>query len=465
MKKTYFILCYLFLLILFPGCDGDDTIEKWPQITSKYDPSKPASLEKILPAYGVIDETFMVEGNFPGELSEMKVYFGSKKAVLITTDGKTITGLVPKQSDGFNPVSVVAGTDSLAPEGLLFKYKQSRSIKTIAGKLGTRTWLDENGGNYNNIDINEVTFGEMHYVAAVEGVNGDNVIAIESGWGNRVFLISLDDNKVQKYDSPTNLSSPAVSSTRDMFYVAPFRDSGNRTIYVFKRDEGWAFSTTGITISQNDFSNAKSPSLTFAEDDNLLYLLDNEGRIAEISLADKSYTIYTAADKKPGTIDENVFGGYISGELPTNFGDWEDSFISYSKFHKCFFVSYTREHAIYKYVKNSDDSWTVELYAGRNGEGATPGHRLLDAQFHNPHGIIVNAEGEIFVCNKGHFINMIKGDAVEMISGKYNTWSPLSNGDPIEAILDQPRNMSMDFEGNYYFAGGMDGTVRKLSIE
>lgn len=467
MKKNYFILCYAFLAFLFAACEGDDAIEKFPQVNNKYDPEKPVSLDLILPTYGVIDQTFMLKGNFPGELADMKVYFENKPAVLFATDGKSISGLVPKQPDGYNQVSVVVGSDSLAPEDLIFKYKQSRSIKTIAGKLGVDAWMDDN--DYINADVNAVTFGEVHYVAAVAGQNTDNVIMVETGWGNRVFLISLDDGKIQKLASPRNICAPAVPSSRDRFYAVQMRGDGwngpDRPVYVFSKEESWAGLPTGITILNDDISTAHGSSCTFAEDDNLLYYMDNEGRIAEIDLEDKSYKIYTAEDKKPESMNPDVFGGYISGELPTRFGGWQDSYLCYSKYHKCFFASFTNEDAIYKYVKNEDDTWTVELYAGRNGEGSTPGNRLSDAQFHNPHGMVVNEDGEIFVCNKGHFINKIFGNAVEMISGKYNTWSPLSNGDPIDAILDQPRNLAIDFEGNYFVAGGNDRTVRKLSIE
>lgn len=464
MRKNHFILLLLCFFFFLSACNQEYEIEKWPEVVNKYDPSKPKSLDRIIPSVGKIDQTFIVEGNFPGELTDMKVYFGSKRAILTATDGKSITGLIPKQPDGYNLISVVIGSDSIAPQNLKFKYKQSRSIKTIAGKLGTDKWMTDD--QYRNADINSVTFGEMHYVAAVKGQKGDNVIAIETGWGNRLFFLSLDDNRVQFLSSPVPLCAPAVPSSRDRFYGTSFwGDRGNRTLYVFAKDESWAAKSTGISVSSDDFANAKSSSITFAEDDNTLYLFDNEGRIAEINIASKDYKIYTTAEKKPANINAANFGGLISGELPSRFGNWEDSYLAYSKFHKCFFASFTEEDAIYKYVKNNDGTWTVELYAGRNGEGANPGHRLTDAKFHNPHGMAINADGEIFVCNKGHFISRIHGDLVDIVSGKYNTWSPLSNGEPSESILDQPRNFAVDFEGNYFFAGGNDRTVRKLSIE
>lgn len=156
MKKKYFIFSYLFVLV-FAACEnGSEVIEKIPEIINKYDPGKAKTVDEILPIRGIIDQIFIVNGNFPGELSDMKVYFDTKRAVLTSTDGISITGLVPKQKEGLNQVSVVLGADSLVPAGLKFKYKQSRSVKTIAGKLGTNTWMSD--AAYQGAALDAVTF-------------------------------------------------------------------------------------------------------------------------------------------------------------------------------------------------------------------------------------------------------------------------------------------------------------------
>lgn len=470
MKKRYFIFSYLFVLFFVACENGSEVIEKIPEIVNKYDPGKAKTVDEILPIRGIIDQTFIINGNFPGELSDMKVYFGTKKAVITATDGISITGLVPKQPEGLNQISLVLKTDSLVPANMLFKYKQSRSVKTISGKLGTYVWMAD--ADYAGAALDAVTFGEVHFVAALKGQTQDNIFMIESGWGNRLFLLSQDDNQVQKLGTPTNLCSPAVNSTRDAFYVTKFW-SGNRTIYYYSKENSWEYSTTGISVSGSDLTGAKVSSMTFAEDDNLLYLMDSEGRIAEVNLESKSYKVYTSEVKKPSGINPDNFGGLISGDLPTNFGDWEDSFITYSKYHHCFFASFANQQAIYQLVKNADDTWTSTLYAGNNGRSITMGDRLADAQFNRPFGMVVNADGEIFVCNRGndwwdangHVITKIVGNVVELVAGKPNQKDPLSNGDPLESTFAGPRNLSIDSDGNYIIAGGEDRTVRKLSIE
>ena len=167
MKHLIFYLYTLSLFFFAIGCSKEAVIEKAPKIINKYNSSKPISADELLPTRGIIDQTFIINGNFPGELSDMKVYFADKKAVLTATDGASITGIVPKQPDGVNQVSIVIGKDSIVPDGFLFKYKQSRSVKTIAGKLGEDAWMSD--ADYAGAALDAVTFGDVHYVAALAG--------------------------------------------------------------------------------------------------------------------------------------------------------------------------------------------------------------------------------------------------------------------------------------------------------
>jgi len=473
MRRSYFILYCLSLVFLYASCSNKDAIEKIPVVVNKYDASQPTAATSIIPTRGIIDQAFVIYGNFPGDISGMKVYFGQKKAILTATDGNTVTGLVPKQPNGLNQISFVVGTDSLAPADVQFKYKQSRFVSTISGKLGSDAgWMTD--ANYAGAALDAVTYGNIEYVVAVAGQKADNIFAIASDWNdnNKMFLLSQDDYKITKLSTPGTLSGCAVTSTRDRFYTTIFW-GGDHAIFFYSKANSWEYATTGITIKQGDFSSARVNSITLAEDDNLLYVMDVDGRIAEVNLKEKFYKIYTSAAKKPSGVDPNNWGGLITGDLPTSFGDWKDSYICYSKYHHCFFASFTNQNAIYKLVKNADNTLTSTLYAGNNGKDIAVGDRLKDAKFKNPSGMVVNTDGEIFVCNKGGawweaesmVIMRIAGDAVDIVAGNKTSNSPLQNGDPLEATFKCPRMLSIDSDGNYIIAGGDDKTVRKLSIE
>jgi hypothetical protein len=75
MCKIHKTLINIFLLLFLVACSEEVIIEKVPAIVNKYDSRKPVSVDGIIPTRGIIDQTFIVNGNFPGELSDMKVYF------------------------------------------------------------------------------------------------------------------------------------------------------------------------------------------------------------------------------------------------------------------------------------------------------------------------------------------------------------------------------------------------------
>jgi hypothetical protein len=436
MRKQFFLSACCLLLA---ACNNSyEEIEKIPKVENQYNPNLPTSVDRIMPTYGGIDGTFAIEGNFPGDTSNIKVYFGSKRAVVVATDGRYITGIVPKQQSGSNSVSVVIGQDSLAPDNLKFKYKQTKSVKTIAGIFGVDEYLDG--------DINAARMQEVSNIATVKGQKGDNIIAVQSWWGDKIRLISLDDNQVITLNTGMAFGTPGVDHTREKFYtIGHWGDQ--HTIYSFAREDGWTPNLTGVKIEQSDVS-GNIWSCCFAEDDRHLYVLGDKAEFICVDLEEGTY--------------ETVA---LFGDVPTKFND--RSHLIYSPYHKCFFASFPIEAGIFKFYKDNHNDWISERYAGFNGSGSTTGHRLNDAQFIEPYGMAANEDGEIFVINRGGaFINKISGDIVEIVAGKPGAPGQTNgSGDPLDARFDLPQDIAIDADGNFYIAGGWDRTVRKLSIE
>ena len=136
MKKCSFLLS-LFFLFLVACSTSCKAMQKTPKIANKYDPNQSASLDSIDSTFGVINSTFIVDGNFSCAIFYLKVNFGHKRVILTTTDRPSIIGFIPKEPDGYNQISVVIGKNSIVPANLKFRYYQNQSIKIICRKLNT----------------------------------------------------------------------------------------------------------------------------------------------------------------------------------------------------------------------------------------------------------------------------------------------------------------------------------------
>ena len=92
-NKLYFV--FLFLSILFASCNGEEVIEKWPEIGNYYDSSKPIELKSMSPDWGRINDSFIIKGNFPVDTTgKVKVFFADKEAVIVNNNGNELYGLI-----------------------------------------------------------------------------------------------------------------------------------------------------------------------------------------------------------------------------------------------------------------------------------------------------------------------------------------------------------------------------------
>ncbi|MBP1614399.1 MAG: repeat protein [Bacteroidetes bacterium] len=439
MKKD---LIFIFLISLFFfACNGSEEIEKTLGIGDYYDSSKPVSVVELLPSWGQIDQDFIIRGNFPKDTAQIKVYFGTKKAVILGCDGYEVYGMIPKQSPGYNRLSVVVGKDSIVPN-IQFKYYQTQSLKTIVGKFGNSEYLE---GSLDEARINNPTG-----LGTVKGQKGDNIILVEGEWTARISLVSLDDNKMIKIAEVGYVGGPAVTSTRDKFYV--INRSGNRNIYSFSRDDGWITTPVAdLTITDDMLSSGSVVGgLTFAEDDRFLYVMTGDGYLGCIDLLDKKFT---------KVLGKNDWDG-------VNVGTGWSSYLMYSKYYKCFFATFQDANGIFKITQDTGGKWKAEKFAGFNsGNSVILGHRLNDAVLRNPAGLAVNQDGEIYFASRsGHVILKIKGDIVSLVAGTLDSYGAVT-GAPLESKFDQPRPIVTDFEDNFYIGDGSNRVIRKLTIE
>jgi hypothetical protein len=126
------------LFLFFVACSGScKAMQKIPKIANKYDPNQSVSLDSIDPTFGVINSTFIVEGNFSCVIFYLKVNFWQKRVILTTSNRPSIIRFIPKESDGYNQINVIIVKDSIVPANLKFRYHQSQLTKTICRKFET----------------------------------------------------------------------------------------------------------------------------------------------------------------------------------------------------------------------------------------------------------------------------------------------------------------------------------------
>ncbi len=457
MNKKYLALTCLSVLLLVSACQGKYDIEKFPPVEDRYDSSKPVALDAVKPDYGAINNSFILEGNFPTDGSEIKVYFDDRKAVILSNDGRTISGLVPKQLPGRNQISLVVGNDSLAPAKIKFKYNQSKMVTLVAGAVGQNQ--DVNG----SIAAGVVRFREPTGVGAVRGANGDNVVVAEAWGSGKLKFIDQDAGQVTTLEQNA-FSGPAVTSDRERFWVIGVWGDQHSRIRFADRSEAWTTKNPGFTLAQSDYP-GNIWGTTFVNDDDLnLYFMDARFNMGCLNLeTGESYKLAheakTVGDEAPSTI---IFTG--------NWGDRSD--LIWSNYHQAFFACFENHPVVIKGVFKDGDpnSRTIvwERFCGKEGEnGEVYGHRLNDARIRQPYGLCESEEGDIYVVHRyNYIITRIFGDQIERAVGTGN-WSPQepTSGPPLEVTIDHPQDMCRDSDGNFYIADGWGRTVRKLTIE
>ncbi|MFQ7113022.1 IPT/TIG domain-containing protein [Hallella bergensis] len=427
----------IFLMsLLFTACVNED-IEKWPEKGDFYDSSKPISFDAMTPDWGRINDSFVITGNFPSDTSKIRIFFGDKRAVVISSDGHQAYGLVPKQSPGYNKITLVVDGRPYEGKDVKFKYYQTQSVKTVLGKFGER--------NFKPGILGEARLEYCSVLVTVKGKKTDNLIFMGSGWNDKTYFVSLEDNLMTQLINIGYLGGVAVDNSREKVTIMP-RNGG--AVYTATRQDGWTLNSLGLNVP---FQGDCQGSLAYGDDDNLVYAMSGDG-LYEINLGDKAY-------KK--VLDINSFPQVYNG---INTGQWFH-YLVYSKYDKCFYASYCDQNGIVKMWKDSDGVWQAERFAGFRSGAMAMGDRLNDAVLRNPRGMAVNSQGELYVCcHDGHCIVKITGRLVSLVAG-HPDHSGQVNGYPTDAYFDGPWSIATDSEDNFYIGEEYTGVIRKMTIE
>lgn len=424
----------LFLMIGgFVSCKEDYTFSNASIDGTPFDPNKPVEVGIIFPDSGGYKTPFVIQGNnFGTDISKIKVVFdGKRQASLVRSNGSLIYGIMPKQEDGFNTISVqIEGKDAVESP-VKFRYVKIEQVTTLAGKGGVGDYIDGN-----------LVESRFNYMYGINMVTGNNLIVCE-GKNNRVRMISQDENKVITLMSGYNFGHPAVNKDRSKAYVIELKKP--HAVYCFDKSNSWSGKRLLSTLIDKDGVPVTGEIYACALDDEekYLYFRDHTGKFGRMEIA------------HPANVE--ILNPLCGDE------DKTISYLAWNPVDKHFYLSVQNSQGIYKV---SPDGQTVEEYAGFNGIGGGDGPRM-DASFKNPTGMVFDMDGNMYVTDSGGYtirkINQFDG-LVITVAGKYNAGNTV-DGIPLEARFSFPYDICVDDEGSFYIAEGWGCSVRKYAIE
>jgi hypothetical protein len=389
-----------------------------------------------MPSSGEIGDKFVIRGNFGTELSEMRVLFAGQEAVLISTDGVSIYGIVPKQPNGDNEVEVWVGEERITMEAR-FAYVQNQRVSTVSGKYNTSAYTDGN--------IFDARFQSL---VAVGVVDGDNIIAVETH-NQRIRLVSQTEGKVTTLMTGFCTGKPAVNKARDKIYFVELYNNAHK-VFTMEKESGWVPRKIRENISELNGGELWACALDDTE--RYLYVRNQRGVFVRMSLDE-----YGADGQLKVEVLLNV--------LPLGNSNAFNSLV-YNPVDKCFFASQMGAHGIYRIWEDAS-GWHVEEYAGFIRAGAADGDRRTEAQFNYPFGMTVDRAGNLYVAESYNFLIRKIDRATGMVTtvaGRYRVTGGL-DGLPLESTFNDPQDIAVDSEDNFFIVEQGAKTIRKLAIE
>lgn len=432
-------VCFVFVLIGgFVSCKEEYTY-KDPRVGgTPYDPNKPVEVTALMPDSGGYRTQFVIKGsNFGTDPSKIKVTFnGNRLATVVSSNGEVLYGIVPKQADGKNHVTVsVDGKDDVvAPQ--TFRYTRVQQVSTVSGMAG---------GGYVDGKLIDAKF---NYMIGCGIVTGNNLIVAERQEGKHVRMISADEDKVTTLLTGVVFGQPAITKNRTCAYFVQ-RESPH-ALYSFSQDKSWASTRLASSLQYKDASGNLQNfggdiySCTLDEQEKYIYFRDATGKLGRVSV------------EHPSEVElVNASCGNAVGSI---------AYLAWNPVDKHFFLTVQEENGMYRI---SADGQTVEQYAGFNYTGGADGPRLNGAQMHKPGAITFDADGNIyFTSTNGHTIRMVSlaDGMVSTVAGKYLA-NEYADGLPLDARFSFPYGICADDEYNFYIVEGWGTKVRKLAIE
>ena len=435
MEKRVCFLSFLVatgMLLGLWSCENESKNLERPS----YDPSKPVRIADFEPdSGGMATKVFIYGSNFGSDLSKIRVYFNSMRAPVVGSDGEHLYVITPRQPGEECTLSVVVGNDSVVFTNKTYRYRTMTTVTTIAGTKGTNVFK---GGT-----LSEATFHNPSTLC----IDAEGNIFL-SHWREPYCFVLINQEKdiVQALYTGEALGAPTADAEGKVIMVPT---DGGDGYYSFDPDAQWASKSRlilhpnaeQIAEGMKDFNINWKHGMSACFQDGYIYTRSYNGQIVKFNPLTRT------------------------GELvATNIQPNDDSYPYFDPYQtNILYISYPSRHAIYKFDINTGEH---TVFAGTPG---TPGWKdgsCLDSEFRNPNQLVVDKDGSVYVADRGnHCIRRVTPDGmVSTVIGKGGI-AGYQDGNPEDALFNNPRGVAIDKEGNIYVADYENNTVRKLAVE
>lgn len=439
-------LCCLLMAGIHSSCGSSENEIK------PYDPSKPVVLTEFFPTEGKMAEKIILEGsNFGINPDEVKVYFNEKRAAVISAQSDKLYVLAPRQPGDDCKIAVVIGSDSITYDKN-FKYITSIVITTIASKPNT---LGDDDYIYEGT-LAEVSYGWLDYLC----VDSESNLFVNQSWPPRIIFLNEEQNRSTVAYGPhpvtwwQSFSQPTADDEGKVVY---FPDEGNdwagpncENYYSFDPATQWSAmvrqilhpSAEDISGGAKDFHITNKDAFAYCALDGAIWTrVRQSGQLVRLNLKTRK--------------GETIENGLMPGS--------ESKMVFHPEKKNLLYLVYSNRNCIFTY-----DILTGEhkLFAGKQGVAGWRDGEIADAEFNKPEQMDFDAEMNIYIADaNNHVIRKISTDGyVSTVAGMPGS-SGYLDGSPEEALLNSPHGIAINAEGDIYIGDNGNKCVRKLSIQ
>lgn len=446
------LFAILFLPLFLASCKGDN--ETGGEI---HDPSKPIVVSKFSPDSGRISEMVLLDGsNFGTDASKIKVFFNSKEAAVINSTGNRILTLVPRLPGDTCTLSVQIG-DQKKEYMDDFYYKVAASVTTIAGNG------NEPGDNPDySVGLDKILLRPVYI-----GIDKDFNIFV-SLTNDNLLRLNVDENSatvVATKEQGYNHRCPAIANPLTNVIQTGSEEERDRFCFMDPKT-GWIPKLYFIKEWDRGFNNVEGKEYEMPTSNIHYHCLQNE--------ADGYYyTRYNSGQLV--RIDPKTWKATIVGMTPsgTAYGaamhpiNKNEMWIAFDG------GAGQVAHSVCKVdvTDSTVGSDGVVLSSFQKLTGATNGgHRdgpLSVSQFKAPRGISFDMDGNLYIGDNGnHCVRMINTSTnmVETMIG-IPEQRGFKDGSDEEALFNELHGIVVDAEGIIYVSDFNNNRIRRIAIE